>query len=52
MVKEVLLSRAKTSWSGKYLTWDDEVTSVVMRYILLDAYDKKLEELTGEEDNK
>lgn len=48
MVKDVLLSRAGTDWTGKYLTWSDETTSAVLRHIMGDAYDKKLEEL----DNK
>ena len=45
MVKDVLLNRASTDWAGKYLTWSDETTSAVMRHIMGDAYDKKLEEL-------
>lgn len=45
MVKDVLLSRADTDWSGKYLTWSDATTSAVLRHIMGDAYDKKLEEL-------
>ena len=45
MVKDVLLSRADTSWAGKYLTWNDETTSTVLRHIMGDAYEKKLEEL-------
>nr|UVX93122.1 MAG: hypothetical protein [Bacteriophage sp.] len=48
MVKHVLLNGAKTDWSGKYLTWDDAATSAVLRHIMGDAYDKKLEELTKE----
>lgn len=52
MVKDVLLSRADASWSGKYLTWGDETTGAVLRHILGDAYDKKLEELTNKEDGK
>ena len=47
MVKDVLLSRADTDWSGKYLTWSDATTSVVLRHIMGDAYDKKLEELNN-----
>lgn len=50
MVKDVLLSRAGADWSNKYLTWSDETTSVVLRHIMGDAYDKKLRELTGKED--
>lgn len=49
MVKDVLLSRAGMDWMGKYLTWSDETTSVVLRHIMGDAYDKKLEELKNEE---
>lgn len=49
MVKDVLLNRASTGWSGKYLAWGDETTSAVIRYIMGDAYDKKLEELTKED---
>lgn len=45
MVKDVLLNRAGTDWTGKYLTWSDETTGAVMRHIMGDAYDKKLEEL-------
>lgn len=44
-VKDVLISRAGTDWSGKYLTWSDETTSAVLRHIMGDAYDKKLAEL-------
>lgn len=47
MAKDVLLNRAGTDWSGKYLTWNDATTSAVFRYIMGDAYDKKLEELNG-----
>lgn len=47
MVKDVLLSRADTDWSGKYLTWSDETTSSVLRHIMGDAYDKKLKELNN-----
>lgn len=50
MVKDVLINRAGTSWSTKYLTWSDETTSAVLRYILGDAYDKKLEELAKEDE--
>lgn len=52
MVKDVLLSRADTDWSGKYLTWSDETTSAVLRHIMGDAYDKKLKELTNKEDGE
>nr|DAF33239.1 MAG TPA: hypothetical protein [Caudoviricetes sp.] len=53
MVKDVLLNRASIGgWSKKYLTWGDETTSDVMRYIMGDAYDKKLEELTSKEDDE
>lgn len=45
MAKDVLLNRAGTDWSGKYLTWNDATTSAVFRHIMGDAYDKKLEEL-------
>lgn len=47
MAKDVLLTRAGTDWSGKYLTWNDATTSAVFRHIMGDAYDKKLEELNG-----
>lgn len=47
MVKDVLLSRASTDWSGKYLTWNDVTTSAVFCHIMGDAYDKKLEELNN-----
>lgn len=47
MVKDVLLNRAGTDWSGKYLTWNDATTSAVFRHIMGDAYGKKLEELNG-----
>lgn len=47
MVKDVLLSRAKADWLGKYLVWDDTTTSAVLQYILGDAYDNKLEELNN-----
>jgi len=52
MVKDVLLSGANASWSRKYLKWDDETTSAVLRHIIGDAYDKKLEELVNEEDDE
>lgn len=47
MVKDVLLDRASTDWSGKYLTWNDATTSAVFRHIMGDAYDEKLEELNN-----
>lgn len=50
MVKDVLLDRASADWSGKFLVWGGETTSPIMRYIMGDAYDKKLEELTKEDD--
>ena len=51
MVKDVLLNRASIGgWPKKYLTWGDETTSDVMRYIMGDAYVKKLEELAKEDD--
>lgn len=46
-VKDVLLSRAETDWSGKYLTWSDATTSAVLRHIMGDAYDERLEELNS-----
>lgn len=49
MVKDVLLNRASADWSGKYLVWSDETTSTVLRHIMGDAYEKKLEELTKED---
>lgn len=53
MVKDVLLNNACIGgWSKKYLTWGDETTSTVIRYIIGDAYDKKLEELTSKEDDE
>lgn len=52
MVKDVLLNRAGTDWSGKYLVWSDETTSTVLRHIMGDAYEKKLEELTNKEDGE
>nr|DAQ81407.1 MAG TPA: hypothetical protein [Caudoviricetes sp.] len=52
MVKDVLLNRASTDWSGKYLVWSDEATSVVFHYIMGDSYDKKLEELKTKEDDE
>lgn len=50
MVKDVLLNRASLDWSGKHLVWSDATTSAVLRHIMGDAYDKKLEELTKEDD--
>lgn len=47
MAKGVLLNRASTDWSGKYLTWNDATTSAVFRHIMGDAYDEKLEELNN-----
>lgn len=52
MVKDVLLNGAKTDWSGKYLVWSNETTSAVLRYVMGDAYDKKLEELNNKEDGE
>ena len=49
MVKDVLLNQASLAWTGKYLVWSDETTSTILRYIMGDAYDKKLEELTKED---
>lgn len=49
MLKDVLLSRAGTDWADKYLTWNDETTSAVLRHIIGDAYDMKLEELKKED---
>ena len=49
MAKDVLLNQPSTDWSGKYLVWRDETTSAVLRYVMGDAYDKKLEELTKED---
>ena len=46
MVKDVLLNQASLSWNEKYLVWSDETTSALLRYIMGDAYDKKLEALT------
>lgn len=50
MVKDVLLNKASLDWSGKYLVWSDATTSDVLRYIIGDAYGKKLEALTKEDD--
>lgn len=52
MVKDVLLNQASLAWTGKYLVWSDETTSALLRYIMGDAYDKKLEELTNKEDGE
>lgn len=54
MVKDVLLNRAKADLLGKYLVWNDTTTSAVLRHILGDDYDNKLEELNSkiEELNK
>ena len=49
IVKDVLLNRASTYWSKKYLVWSDETTSAIIRYIIGHEYDKKLEELTKED---
>lgn len=49
MVKDVLLNQASLAWTGKYLVWSDESTSTILRFIMGDAYDKKLEELTKED---
>lgn len=49
MVKDVLINRAGTDWTRKYLTWSDETTSAVLRHIMGDAYDEKLEELINKE---
>ena len=46
MVKDILLDRAGLAWSGKYLAWSDETTSALLRYIMGNAYDEKLEELS------
>lgn len=49
MVKDVLHNKASIDWSGKYLVWSDAITSAVIRHIMGDAYDKKLEELNKED---
>lgn len=49
MVKDVLLNTAGIGWDEKYLIWNNVTTSTVLRYIMGDAYDKKLEELTKED---
>lgn len=45
MVKDVLFNRAETDWSGNYIVLNSVTTSIVLRYVMGDAYDKKLEEL-------
>lgn len=45
MVKDVLINRAQPDWTKEYLVWHDTTTSTVLRYIMGDAYDKKLAEL-------
>ena len=45
MVKDVLINTASTDWSGKSLMWSGEMTNAALRYIMGDAYDKKLAEL-------
>lgn len=52
MVKEVLLNMAGLDWTGKYLVWSDESTSTILRYIIGDAYEKKVEELKSKEDGE
>ena len=52
MVKDVLLNRAGLDWTGKYLVWSDESTSTILRYIIGDAYEKKVEELKSKEDGE
>ena len=52
MVKDVLLNRAETDWSGSYLAWNCATTGIVFRYVMGDAYDKKLEELKELNDKK
>lgn len=52
MVKDVLLNKASLDWSGKYLVWSDATTSNVLRHIMGDAYDRKLEELLNKEDGE
>jgi len=49
MVKDILLSNADISWGGRYLVWNDETTSAVIRHILGNAYDNKREELNKED---
>lgn len=52
MVKDVLLNRACLDWTRKYLVWSDESTSTILRYIIGDAYEKKVEELKSKEDGE
>lgn len=52
MVKDVLLNQASLDWTGKYLVWSDESTSTILRYIIGDAYEKKVEELKSKEDGE
>lgn len=52
MVKDVLLNIAETDWSGNYLVWNGATASIVFRYVMGDAYDKKLEELKELDDKK
>lgn len=52
MVNDVLLNRAGLDWTGKYLVWSDESTSTILRYIMGDAYEKKVEELKSKEDGE
>ena len=52
VVKDVLLNMASLDWTGKYLVWRDESTSTILRYIMGDAYDKKLEELNRKDDGE
>ena len=52
VVKDVLLNMASLDWTGKYLVWRDESTSTILRYIMGDASDKKLEELNSKEDDE
>ena len=52
MVNDVLLNRAGLDWTGKYLVWSDESTSTILRYIIGDAYEKKVEELKSKEDGE
>lgn len=52
MVKDVLLNKAGLDWTRKYLVWSDEGTSTILRYIIGDAYEKKVEELKSKEDGE
>lgn len=52
MVKDVLLNRAGLDWTRKYLVWSDESTSTILRYIIGDEYEKKVEELKSKEDGE